>query len=71
MPYGREEADTQHRLKSKVVWISVVAQVVSILITLGVIDMGMGDTLNAVAVSICELLVVFGVLNNPTDSGAF
>lgn len=61
----------QNRLTSKVVWLAVVAQIVSLLIVLGVIDTGMGNAVNAVATSICELLVLFGVLNNPTDKDNF
>lgn len=61
----------QNRLTSKVVWVAVAAQVVGLLIVLGVIDTGMGNAINAVAGSVCELLVLFGVLNNPTDSSNF
>ena len=61
----------QNRLTSKGVWLAVVAQVVGLLIVLGVIDTGMGDAVNAVASSVCELLVLFGVLNNPTASDKF
>lgn len=61
----------QNRLKSKVVWLAVVAQIVGLLIVLGVIDTGMGDAFKAVAGSVCELLVLFGVLNNPTDRDNF
>lgn len=61
----------QNRWKSKVVWVSVIAQLVSMLIVLGVIDIGMGEAVNTVAASVCELLVLFGVLNNPTDGGSF
>lgn len=61
----------QNRLASKVVWLAVVAQVVGLLIVLGVIDTGMGEAVNAVAGSVCELLVLFGVLNNPTTPDNF
>ena len=61
----------QNRLKSKVVWMAVAAQVIGLLIVLGVIDTGLGEAVNAVAGSVCELLVLFGVLNNPTDQGTF
>lgn len=61
----------QCRWKSKMVWLAVVAELVSILMLLGVIDMGVGDTVNSIAVSVCELLVILGVLNNPTDGQAF
>lgn len=59
------------RLKSKVVLIAVAAQIIGLLVTLGVIDTGMGDAINAVVVALCECLVVFGVLNNPTDKENF
>lgn len=61
----------QNRLKSKVVWLAIVAQVISILVMLGVIDMGMGEAVNNIVSAVCELLVLFGVLNNPTQSGEF
>lgn len=61
----------QNRLKSKVVWAAIVAQVLAILLALGVIDTGMSETINAVVVSVLQLLVAFGVLNNPTDAVTF
>ncbi|MEG1053033.1 MAG: hypothetical protein RSF79_13430 [Janthinobacterium sp.] len=61
----------QNRIQSKVVWAAVIAQVLAILVTLGVIDLGLSDTINAVVVSALELLVAFGVLNNPTDKTNF
>lgn len=61
----------QNRMMSKVVWLAIIAQLVGLLITLGVIDTGLGEAVNAAAGSICELLVLFGVLNNPTDKEGF
>lgn len=61
----------QNRLKSKVVWGAVLAQVVAILIALGVIDTGLGETFNTVIAGILQILVAFGVLNNPTDAAKF
>lgn len=61
----------QNRLKSPVLWAAVVAQIVSMLVLLGVIDTGFGDVVNKVAASLCELLVLFGVLNNPTAQDKF
>lgn len=62
---------TQNRLKSKVVWAAVAAQVVAILLALGVIDTTLGQTINAVVASVLQLLVVGGILNNPTDGENF
>lgn len=61
----------QIRLQSPVVWASIAAQVLALLVTLGVLDTGLSDAFNAVVLSALQLLVAFGVLNNPTDSGAF
>jgi uncharacterized membrane protein len=59
---------TQNRFKSKVLWASVAAQIISILTLTGVIDVGAGETFNQVIGGVLQLLVLFGVLNNPTDS---
>lgn len=48
-------------------WSGVVAQVVSLLILLDVIDTGMGDTINQVAAGVLQLLTLFGIVNNPTN----
>ena len=63
----------QPRLKSFVVWSAIVAQVVSIFQLAGVfqalgIDAGLvGD----IAAGVLQLLVLFGVLNNPTNKTGF
>ena len=57
----------QNRFKSKVVWAAIAAQVLVLLVTLGVIDTGMSNTITGVVTAVLELLVTFGVLNNPTD----
>lgn len=61
----------QNRLLSKVTLIAVAAQIVSLLVVLGVIDTGAGEAINGVVVAVCECLTVFGVLNNPTDKAEF
>ena len=61
----------QNRLKSKVLWAAVVAQIVSLLLALGVIDTTLGDTVNQITAGVLQLLVLFGVLNNPTDGESF
>ena len=62
---------TQNRLQSPVVWAAIAAQVLSLLVTLGVIDTGLSSAVNGVLISIMEVLVAVGVLNNPTDGAAF
>jgi len=62
---------TQNRFKSKVVWAAVTAQVLAILVALGVIDTGLSEALNGLCMSLLQALVAFGILNNPTDEGGF
>ena len=61
----------QNRLKSKVLWASVIAQIISLLLALGVIDTTLGDPVNQITAGVLQLLVLFGVLNNPTDGESF
>lgn len=61
----------QNRFKSKVVWGSIAAQVLAILVTTGVIETGMSVVLETVIVAVLEMLVAFGILNNPSDSENF
>lgn len=61
----------QNRLKSPVVWAAVIAQILTILIVLDVINVAQQDTINALVASVLQLLVTFGVLNNPRDAGNF
>ena len=61
----------QNRFKSVVVWGAVVAQVLSILVAVGVFDEALSETIKTAVVALLQVLVAFGVLNNPTDGAAF
>ena len=61
----------QNRFQSPVVWASIAAQVLAVLVTLGTVDTGMSDTLNGVVAAVLQLLVILGVLNNPTNGESF
>lgn len=61
----------QSRLQSPVVWAAVASHVLGILISLGVIDTGLSESLNQIVTGALHLLTVFGVLNNPTDKRSF
>lgn len=61
----------QNRFLSPVVWSTIAAQVLALLVTLGVIDTGLSESIDAVIASILQLLVTFGVLNNPTSRHSF
>ncbi len=57
----------QNRWRSPVLWASIVAQVLGILLLTGVVDTGLSETINQIAAGVMQLLVLAGVLNNPTD----
>ena len=59
----------QNRFRSPVVWSSIAALIVSILLQLGVI--GDGTKITEVCATIIELLCVVGILNNPVDKNHF
>lgn len=61
----------KERLKSPVTLAAVVGQIVTILLMVGAINTGLGDTVNNVAAGVIQLLVLFGVLNNPADKNNF
>ena len=61
----------QNRLKSPVVWAAVIAQILTILIVLDVINVVQQDTINALVASVLQLLVAFGILNNPVAQDKF
>lgn len=57
----------QNRLKSWVVWTAVLAQLIAILLVTNTIAPEMAETIRAAVTSILEILVLFGILNNPTS----
>ena len=61
----------QNRFKSPVVWAAVVAQILSILVLLDVIAPTQSETINAVVTAVLQMLVAFGVMNNPRDADNF
>ena len=61
----------QKRIKSKVVWLAVVSQVVIILTATGVIPIGDIDMVKIIALSVIEVLTLFGILNDPTSKNHF
>lgn len=57
----------QNRLKSKLLWASLLSSVVAFLIGAGIIDTNLGSTVNTVITSVLTILTAIGVLNNPSD----
>ena len=65
------ESMNQNRFKSPVVWGAVLAQILSILVLLEVINPTQSETINGVIVAVLQALVAFGALNDPTVSNKF
>ena len=61
----------QNRFTSPVVWAAVAAQLLTLLSTLGRINAGQSDAVGAVVTAVLQLLIAFGVLNNPTSKNTF
>lgn len=60
--------DIKKRLQSKVVWLSVLAQV---LVIVAIVHPEIRGTVEIISVAVLEILTAFGVLNNPKDRGSF
>jgi len=58
----------QNRLKSKVVWMSVLAQ---ILLIIGLCLPDIANEVKVIATAVIEILTLFGILNNPTNPTKF
>lgn len=60
--------DIKKRLASKVVWLSVLAQV---LIIVAIVHPEIRGTVEIISVAVLEILTAFGILNNPTTPTKF
>lgn len=63
--------DVQKRIRSKVLWVTLVAQVLAFLVLTGVIDITKSEAIQTGVGIILEILATFGILNNPTSKGSF
>ena len=61
----------RNRFRSPVVWASIAAQLLSILVLVGVIGQDWSNAISGVVAAVLEMLTIFGVLNNPTESDKF
>lgn len=61
----------QNRWKSPVLWASIAAQVLALLVLTGVIGQEWSNALSGIVAAVLEALVAFGVLNNPTAKEKF
>ena len=59
------------RLKSWAVWTALASQVLAILVLLEIINPTQSETINSVIVAVLQLLVIMGVLTNPTTPDQF
>ena len=61
----------QNRFKSVVTWTAIVSFVLSMLVTTGVILPDASEAIAGAVSGVLNMLVVFGILNNPTDKTQF
>lgn len=61
----------QNRFKSVVTWTAIVSFVLSMLVTTGVILPDASEAITGAVSGVLNMLVVFGILNNPTDKTQF
>jgi uncharacterized membrane protein len=58
----------QNRIKSKVVWLAVLAQV---LLIISLFMPQISEPVKLVGTAVIEMLTLFGILNNPTNATGF
>lgn len=61
----------QNRLKSKIVWMSIISMIFLILNQFGILSNIQLEALKNVADVVLSALVIFGILNNPTINNKF
>ena len=61
----------QNRFKSVVTWAAIVSFILSMLVTTGVLLPDASASIQGAITGVLNMLVVFGVLNNPTDKTTF
>jgi len=64
-------SNLQNRLKSKIVWISIISTVLLLFNQFGILDNLQLETLKNATDVVLSALVVFGILNNPKTPDKF
>jgi phi LC3 family holin len=61
----------QNRLKSKIVWISIVSTILLVFNQFGILNAVQSDSIKNAADAVLTIFVVFGILNNPKTPDKF
>jgi len=59
----------QDRWKSKALIAALIAQILSLFVISGNLELAQSEAINVAVGAILQMLVAFGIVNNPTDSG--
>jgi uncharacterized membrane protein len=59
---------TQKWYRSLTMWLAIAGQCLSLLVLMGIIDLEQSDVVKGLLVALGELLVLIGILNNPTQN---
>ena len=57
----------QSRLKSKVLWLTLLSAIVAFMFNSGIIDLHLSQVILNIINTLLTLLAAFGIINNPTD----
>lgn len=60
--------EKQNRLKSPVVWLAVLGQLI---LVIGLVNPRISDVLKIIGSAVIESLTLFGILNDPTNRTGF
>ena len=63
--------ETQSRWRSPVAWGAIIGQLLAIALAMNIIPPALGEQANNIAAMVLQLLVLIGVLNNPTNQDGF
>lgn len=61
----------QNRLKSKIVWLSVLGQILLVLRLTAIVAESQLEIIDGIVIAVIEILTIFGVLNNPSEKDKF
>jgi uncharacterized membrane protein len=61
---------TQNRFKSPVLWTTLASAILAFLVGIGVIDLGLSETIKQIILAVLTCLAGFGIINNPENPKA-
>ena len=63
----KTENDWQSKLKSPVLWVALITQILSVAVFVGWIDVGTSDFINKTVAAVLQAFAAAGIINNPNN----